>query len=103
MNSEDTSTCPPRTIDQFPSFDSAADYPYGDYDYDDFDDCDDFDDFGLVSRRGGGGASKTAGQKMKKRQKQRGGGGRGTIYSTKHIRAREALLGKNGGMGLGRK
>ena len=57
-------------------------------------DYDDYDDFGLAGKGGGGGsssASKTS-QKMKKRQNQRGGsGGRGTIYSNKHVRAKEAL------------
>ena len=72
-------------------------------DYDDDDDYMvydeyDYDDFELTNcRYGGGGGSKKANatsEKMNKRRKQRGGGGKGNIYSSKHIRAREALLEK---------
>ncbi|CAB9529742.1 expressed unknown protein [Seminavis robusta] len=59
----------------------------GDYDYDDYAEYDDFQ----ACQRGGGGGSKVS-QKNAKRQTQRGGGGgAGTIYSSKHIRAKENL------------
>ena len=64
---------------------------FDDYDYEeDFDCYLDYDDFragGCGGGGGGGGSSK----KATKRQKQRGGGGSGTIYSAKHIRAKESL------------
>ena len=52
------------------------------------DEYDDFDDFAA----GGGGGGLTA--KMGKRQGNRGGGGSGTIYSSKHIRAKATQTNK---------
>ena len=56
------------------------------------DDYDDYDDFEAGGKSGGGGgANNNSKQKMEKRQQERGGGGgSGTIYSAKHIRAKEA-------------
>jgi hypothetical protein len=60
---------------------------------DDGDDYNDYDDFGLqFSSSGGGGTSKAASLKMNKRVKQQGGSNTsGSIYSAKHVRAKEAL------------
>ena len=64
-------------------YDSEEEW-YGDDDYAGY------DDFQAGSR--GGGGSGCASKKSTKRQTQRGGGGgSGTIYSSKHIRAKEGL------------
>jgi len=66
-------------------------YDNGDNYYDSYE-C--YDDFGLGFSRGGGGG-KNMSRKMSKRQKQRGGSGNsGSIYSNKHIRAKEAIRNK---------
>jgi hypothetical protein len=70
---------PPLGGERNVSVDSAAYYEGDEYD--------DFDDFGAQGSAGGGAGK----QKMDKRKEQRGGsGGSGTIYSTKHVRAKEA-------------
>lgn len=57
----------------------------GDDEYEDYD-CDDFGLEGAI-RGGGGGRS----QKVGRRHRKRGGsGGSGNVYSTKHIRVKEA-------------
>jgi hypothetical protein len=72
---------PPLGAERNVSVDSAAFYEGDEYD--------DFDDFGAQGSAGGGAGK----QKTDKRQEQRGGsGGSGTIYSAKHIRAKEAQL-----------
>ena len=69
-----------------------CDYQYEDErDYYD-DDFLDYDDFQAMGGGGGGAGSRAAGKKTTKRQNQRGGGGSGTIYSAKHIRAKEAQM-----------
>jgi len=62
-----------------------------DEDYDlDYEDYDEYDDF-QAGGGGGGGGRGLGRQKTTKRQQLRGGGGgSGTIYSAKHVRAKEA-------------
>ena len=73
---------------------------WGYNEHDDSDDLrdneyDEYDDFAACFGGGGGGGGGGIGrQKTAKRQKQRGGGGSGTIYSSKHIRAKESLAAK---------
>jgi hypothetical protein len=70
---------PPLGTERNVSVDSAAFYEGDEYD--------EYDDFGAQGSAGGGAVK----QKTAKRQEQRGGsGGSGTIYSTKHVRAKEA-------------
>lgn len=59
--------------------------------YEGDDEYEDYDDFGLGGGKAGGGGGGGKSQKMARRQDNRGGGGAGTIYSAKHIRAKEAL------------
>ena len=75
----------PQQTERNESVDSAAFY--------DGDTYDDYDDFGLNHKGGGGGGGGGGtSQKMAKRQEDRGGsGGSGTIYSAKHVRAKENL------------
>uniref|UniRef100_A0A7R9ZP05 Uncharacterized protein n=1 Tax=Craspedostauros australis TaxID=1486917 RepID=A0A7R9ZP05_9STRA len=76
----------PGQNDRTTSVDSAAFFEAQD-------EYDDYDDFGLSGGGGGGGGN----AKIKRRQDNRGGsGGSGTIYSAKHVRAKEAQR-KTGG------
>jgi hypothetical protein len=78
---------PPRPIignERMESVDSSA-FSQGD-------DYEDYDDFGIGQSGGGGGGTRTKSQKIQFRQDTRGGGGGSdTIYSAKHVRAKEAL------------
>ena len=59
------------------------------------DEYDDYDDFRASTGGGGGGGGGSKSSKMSRRQENRGGsGGSGTIYSAKHVRAKEALQNK---------
>jgi len=76
-----------RTNERAESGDSAAFYKG-----DEYDEYDEHDDFGLVKNNNAGGGGGNKSQKMARRQDNRGGGGGvGTIYSAKHVRAKEAL------------
>lgn len=56
---------------------------------------DEYGDFGLDCKSaGGGGGGGGTSQKMSRRHQQRGDAGNGTIYSTKHVRAKETLQNK---------
>jgi hypothetical protein len=59
---------------------------------DDSEEYDYFDDFGLQGKCGGGSGGDAGGstQRLSRRQQNRGGAGAGTIYSSKHVRAKEA-------------
>lgn len=75
---------PPAVNERVESVDSSAFYEEDEYDK--------YDDFGMANSGGGGGGSGTKNQKINRRQDNRGGGATsGTIYSTKHVRAKEAL------------
>lgn len=52
------------------------------------DDAEFYDDFGVDGKSGGGAASS---HKMSRREQNRGGLGGGSIYSSKHVRAKEAI------------
>lgn len=75
-------TAEPQAPERNASVDSAAFFEGDDYD--------DYDDFAAGGNGGGGG-------KVNKRSNERGGGGSGTIYSAKHIRAKEALQSSTAG------
>jgi hypothetical protein len=73
---------PPKTGDSMERFQSGDSESF-------FEQLDDVDDFAPVGKPSGG--AKGLSQKMSKRDDQKGGGS-GGIYSTKHIRQKEALL-----------
>jgi hypothetical protein len=87
MSDKKDTMVPKKVLEQPPllgvernvSVDSATFYEGDEYD--------DLDDFGAQGMRGAGAGTK----KTDKRQEKRGGsGGSGTIYSTKHIRAKDS-------------
>lgn len=80
-----TTVVPPASANErMESVDSAAFFEGDEYD--------DYDDFQASNAAGGGGGGRTKSTKMNRRQDNRGGsGGSGTIYSAKHVRAKEAI------------
>jgi hypothetical protein len=91
-NSHSTTTSsaelPSRPVPLTERMESADSFYYEDNDDDGH--YAEYDDFELGGSGGGGGGSTG---KMSRREQSRGGGaGRGTIYSSKHVRAKEAQL-----------
>jgi hypothetical protein len=91
-NHPNKTTVPPKPepADRNESVESAAFFEGGD-------EYDDYGDFGVNQAKSGGGGGGGGGttQKIDKRQEHRGGsGGSGSIYSAKHVRAKETQKGK---------